>query len=122
MIPANDIASYRLPLSAGMLVLLLGWEVAQPFFANFTRGPEAWKRRGLNAAINLGLGLLNGAVVAGVFVSLWAAATAWAESHDFGLLHLLPAQGLWRTIRSCALRPTRTSVPFSRGGTEFFGR
>ncbi len=95
MISVNDIASYRLPLSAGMLALLLGWEVAQPFFAEFTRGPDAWKRRGSNAALNLGLGFLNAAVVAGLFVSLWAAATAWAGSRDFGLLHWLPTQGPW---------------------------
>ena len=63
---AGQMASYRLPLSAAMLVLLLGWEVVQPFFANFTRGPGALKRRSLNAALNLGLGFLNAVVVAGV--------------------------------------------------------
>ncbi len=103
MISANDITSYRFTLSVGMLALLLGWEMAQPFFAEFTRGPGVWKRRSLNATLNLGLGFLNGAVVAGIFVSLWAATTAWAELRDFGLLHSLPAQGPWRWMLAILL-------------------
>ncbi len=93
---AGQIASYRLPLAVAVLILLLGWEVAQPFFGTFTRGPGSFKRRGLNAAINLGLGLLNAAVVAAVFVKLWAMTTTLTEAHAFGLLHWIPALGSWR--------------------------
>ena len=93
----SDIASYRLPLSIGMLVVLLVWELMSPYFAAFTHGDGALKRRALNAATNLGFGLLNAVVVAGVFVGLWAMVATWSETRQFGLLHWLPlpAVGSW---------------------------
>ncbi len=87
---SSDIASYRLPLSIGMLVVLLVWELMSPYFAAFTQGEGMLKRRALNAATNLGFGLLNAVVVAGVFVGLWAIIATWSATHQFGLLHWLP--------------------------------
>lgn len=87
---SSDIASYRLPLSIGMLVVLLVWELMSPYFAAFTQGEGVLKRRALNAATNLGFGLLNAVVVAGVFVGLWAMIATWSATHQFGLLHWLP--------------------------------
>lgn len=103
MITAADIAPLRPWLAGGLLVGLLVWEVAHPYFAAFTRGPEAWRRRGKNAAINLGLGLLNAAVVALVFVGLWAATTRWAAENDFGLLRWLPLSEGWLWIAALLL-------------------
>jgi len=100
---ATDLAAIRLPLAGGMLLVLLAWEVAQPFFAAFTRGPGVWRRRGLNAAINLGLGTLNALLISGVFVGLWAATMAWAETNHFGLLRWLALEGTWRGVLAILL-------------------
>ncbi len=103
MISSTDIASFRLPIAVGVLLLLLGWEVARPFFANFTRGTGAWRRRGLNAAVNLGLGTVNALVISVGFVGLWAATMAWAEAHHFGLLWWLPVGGIGRGVLAILL-------------------
>jgi len=97
-VTAAEIAAVRLPIALGVMLLLLAWEVGHPFFAAFTRGPDAWKRRGLNAAINLGLGAVNALVISGVFVGLWATTMIWAGQHQFGLLHWLPLDGVGRVL------------------------
>lgn len=93
-----DPAVYRPAIAVGVLVVLLVWELAHPFFAAFTHGPGAFRRRGLNAATNLGLGVLNALVVSGVFVGLWAATMSWAESHHFGVSRWLSFSGGWRWL------------------------
>jgi sterol desaturase/sphingolipid hydroxylase (fatty acid hydroxylase superfamily) len=93
-----EIAAVRLPIAIGVLLLLLAWEVAQPFFAAFTRGPDAWKRRGLNAAMNLGLGAGNALIISGIFVGLWTTTMSWAGEHQFGLLNWLPLDSLGRIL------------------------
>ena len=93
-----EIAAVRLPIAIGVLLLLLAWEVAQPFFAAFTRGPDAWKRRGLNAAMNLGLGAVNALMISGIFVGLWTTTMSWAGEHQFGLLNWLPLDSLGRIL------------------------
>jgi sterol desaturase/sphingolipid hydroxylase (fatty acid hydroxylase superfamily) len=100
---STDIASIRLPLAMGVLLLLLAWEVVQPYFANFTRGPGALQRRGLNAALNLGLGAVNALIISGVFVGLWAATMAWAETRGFGLLRWLSISGIWHGLLAILL-------------------
>jgi sterol desaturase/sphingolipid hydroxylase (fatty acid hydroxylase superfamily) len=68
-----------------MLLALLLWETAHPFFP-FPIGRERI-RHGFR---NVALGILNAVVTSLVFVGLWWSASAWAEHHEFGLLHWLP--------------------------------
>lgn len=75
----------------GVLVALLLWETAHPFFDFFRTKP---KERSTHAVRNLVLGAINGAVVSVGFVGLWLAAATWAEAHGIGLLHMLSAWGL----------------------------
>lgn len=93
---SSDIHSFRLPVAIGVLVLLLVWETVQPFVSLFRDTPAKWRTRGRHALLNMGIGLTNALLVAGVFVGLWAAVTAWAERHEFGLLFLSGATNLWR--------------------------
>ncbi|MDP3073198.1 MAG: sterol desaturase family protein [Opitutaceae bacterium] len=79
-------APYGRPvLAAAVLVALLAWETAQPYFPLFGRTRE----RARHGVLNLALGALNAAVVALVFAGLWLAVTQWAAVHRFGLLNLL---------------------------------
>jgi hypothetical protein len=89
----SDVAAFRLPFAIGVLLALLAWEIGHPFFSGFTRGPGALRRRGINAALNLGLGAVNALIISGLFVGLWAATMAWAEAHRFGLSWWLPRRG-----------------------------
>jgi len=107
---STDIASIRLPLALGVLLLLLAWEVVQPYFASFTRGAGALQRRGLNAALNLGLGAVNALTISGVFVGLWAVTMAWAETHAFGLLRWLSISGIWHGLLALLLLDAWTYV------------
>ena len=100
---ATDIASLRLPTAVAVLLSLLAWELAQPFFRQFTQGPGALRRRGLNAFVNLGLGAVNALIISGLFVTFWAATMSWAESHAFGLLRWLPVAGTWRWLLAILL-------------------
>jgi len=81
----DSIADSRPWIAIGMLFALLLWETAHPFF-RFPKGRER-VRHGLR---NLTLGILNAVVTSLVFVGLWWSASAWAEHHEFGLLHWLP--------------------------------
>lgn len=100
---STDIAAIRLPIALGVLLILLAWELAQPFFATFTRGTGALKRRGLNALFNLGLGAINALIISGLFVGLWAATMAWTEARGVGLLQWLPVAGFWRGLLAILL-------------------
>lgn len=90
-----SLPALRTVLAVACLAILLGWETAQPYFSLFgserTPGKSRWK----HAAINLGLGLLNVAMVALIFSGLWLWTTQWAAAHHLGLLHwlALPAWG-----------------------------
>lgn len=68
-------ATVRASLAVAMLVGLLAWETAYPFFNLFARGDQGGDKRGRHGIINLGIGLLNGLLVAGLFVSLWMSET-----------------------------------------------
>ena len=74
-------------LAAAGLALLLIAEGAAPFFHHGFegRGGGRWT----HALRNLGLGLLNAAVVAIVFASAWFLTAEWADRNGFGLLNLL---------------------------------
>jgi len=67
-----------------VLGVLLLWESLSPFFS-FPAG-SARLRHGTR---NVLLGVLNAAVTVVAFVGLWWWAAAWAERHQFGLLHWL---------------------------------
>lgn len=78
------VSAFRAPLAAAALLLFLIWETAAPWFLEFNRKPA---RRARHALRNLGLGLLNSAVVAAAFVALWAVVTTWTARQQVGLLH-----------------------------------
>ena len=103
MEPSTDFTEIRLPIALGVLLLLLSWEIIQPFFERFARGKGAWKRRGLNASFNLGLGAINAVIVSGLFVGLWATTMAWTEVHHVGLLNWLPVTGFSRGLLAILL-------------------
>ncbi len=81
------ISEWRQPLSLGLLFALLAWESASPFLGFFQRRSRDRIRHGLR---NLLLGLINLFIVATLFVSLWAAITAWTAYQGIGLLNLTP--------------------------------
>ncbi len=68
-----------------VLGVLLLWESLSPFFI-FPAG-RARFRHGVR---NVLLGVVNAAVTVVAFIGLWWWAAAWAERHQFGLLHSLP--------------------------------
>ena len=94
IMPVNSlpIAESRPWIALGVLLVLLVWESAAPFFP-FPKG-RARARHGLR---NVLLGGLNAVVTAALFIGLWWTATEWAEDHRFGLLHrmTLPAWSEW---------------------------
>lgn len=70
----------------GILILMFLWESVQPFYAYFT---GSFKSRGKHAFRNMIIGAINGLLVSVVFVGLWLAASVWAETHRFGVMHWL---------------------------------
>lgn len=77
----QEVGSWRPWSALGVLAVLLLWETAAPYFAQF-RGRERLRHGGKNLA----LGLLNGVVIALVFAGLWVTAATWAEREGWGLL------------------------------------
>lgn len=90
-----------------LLVLFLAWESIHPFFG-FFRGQA--KERGRHLLRNLLLGVINSAVVALGFVAAWALAAAWADAHDFGLLHLWRSDGAARVVAAVLILDAWTYV------------
>lgn len=74
-------------------MLFLAWETIHPFFG-FFRGRT--KERGRHLLRNLGLAAGNSAMVALVFVLLWALVAEWAYRAGFGLLNWVSAEGPMR--------------------------
>ncbi len=62
------IEKYRLPISAGLLVLFLAWETANPFFAYFRGRPAERRRHGFR---NLIFGAFNALLIPFGFVAAW---------------------------------------------------
>lgn len=79
----------RTPTVFGLMVLLLVWESAAPFFLQF----RSRRERVLHGARNVAIGFANALITAVVFSWFWMAAAASASDHNFGLLRLvkLPA-------------------------------
>jgi sterol desaturase/sphingolipid hydroxylase (fatty acid hydroxylase superfamily) len=91
-ITASAIAESRPWIALGVLIALLLWETASPFFPF----PKGRKRIG-HGYRNVLLGIINAVVTTFVFVGLWWTAAAWAASRSFGLLHwlTLPTWAEW---------------------------
>lgn len=87
---ADQLVTSRTLAAAAVLVVLLFWESAQPFFPLFAGAATPWRARLLHGLTNAGFGLLNGIAIRLVFVGLWAATMEWAQVHGVGLLHWLP--------------------------------
>lgn len=89
MTGASELAHWRGFASLGWLVVLLTWETAAPFFILF----GSWRERGLHAARNIILGLLNGLVTAMLFAIAWKWVADQAAARHFGLLALIALPG-----------------------------
>lgn len=83
-VTTSAVSEFRPWIALGVLVALLLWETASPFF-QFPKG----RKRVRHGFRNVLLGILNAATTTLVFVGLWWTAASWTESHSFGLLHLL---------------------------------
>ena len=94
--PGDEAMARMRPLRWGtgpaLLFLLLWWESLTPFFPLFQVG---LRKRALHGLRNVALALINSGLTALVFVSLWAAAAAWAERNAFGLLNWTNCPPLW---------------------------
>ena len=92
---ASDIGGLRIAVGIAVLVILLVWETAKPFFPFFKGQPAV---RGTHVLRNLGMAVLNAALVGLCFAYLWAQGTAWSANAEFGLLHRL-ALPVW--VHAC---------------------
>ncbi len=78
--------AHRTALSLAVLITLLAWETAAPFFPLFARAP---RERLPHGARNIFLGLLNALLTATLFTFAWRLVADWTAAHSFGLLHWL---------------------------------
>jgi len=85
----GELQRWRGVASVSWLALLLLWETAAPFFAQF----RSWRDRGRHALRNVFLAALNALLVSLVFVTLWKGVADWAEARPFGVLNWLPLPG-----------------------------
>ena len=98
--PAPLEPAHRTALSLAVLVALLAWESAAPFFPLFARAPRERLPHGVR---NIFLGLLNALLTATIFTFAWRAVTDWAAAHSFGLLHWLGLTGWPRLVAAILL-------------------
>lgn len=82
----TSIEHVQLVAAFAILVAMLAWETAQPFFDQFR---EARRLRGVHLLRNLAIGGINSLLIAAGFVGAWLIAATWAEEHGFGILNLL---------------------------------
>ena len=92
--------AHRTALSLAVLIALLAWETAAPFFPLFTRAP---RERLPHGARNLTLGLLNALLTATLFTFAWSRVADWTAAHSFGVLHWLPLTDWPRLIAAILL-------------------
>lgn len=71
--------------------LFLGWETFRPFFPFFKQAPG---RRGKHLARNIGIALLNAAMIGLLLLPQWSR----AAGPEFGLLHRFPMPGWLHTL------------------------
>ncbi len=82
----TSIEHVQLVAAFAILVAMLAWETARPFFDQFR---EARRLRGVHLLRNLAIGGINSLLIAAGFVGAWLIAATWAEEHGFGILNLL---------------------------------
>ncbi len=80
----QDISAFRQALSIGVLIILLLWESAAPYFGFFN---HKGRQRLIHGTRNIAIGLINIFIVMAVFVSLWVMVMEWTRQHNFGLLN-----------------------------------
>jgi sterol desaturase/sphingolipid hydroxylase (fatty acid hydroxylase superfamily) len=90
MITAAELVGWRTPASIGVLVLLLAWESANPFFALFAAEGHPWRTRLRHGLVNVGIGLLNGLAIRFGFLALWLYTMEWTAARQVGVLHWIP--------------------------------
>lgn len=86
-----------------MLVLLLVWESAAPFFSFFAASVRPLKERVAHGMLNVGLGVVNALVVRFVFLALWVSTMAWTANHDIGVLNWLDMPAWGRVVLAVLL-------------------
>lgn len=78
-----------------LLFLLLWWETLTPFLPLFQ---DSGRKRIRHALRNIAIAMMNSAMTALLFVSLWALAANWASRSGFGLLNWTGASVLWHAL------------------------
>ncbi len=108
MIDAATLQAWRTPASLSVLFALFAWETGQPFFALFARNAHPWRVRLRHAAMNIGIGVLNGLAIRFGFLALWISTMRWTMEHGVGLLNWLPIPSMWRWLPALLLLDTWT--------------
>lgn len=90
---ADQLIAVRAPAGLAVLILLLLWETAQPFFPFFGNGGRDGTSRVRHGAVNIGFGVLNGLLIRFVFLALWVRVMDWSAAEGVGLLHWLSLPG-----------------------------
>ena len=97
---SHTIATWRAVASLSLLAFLLLWETLSPFFGYFAQSDD---ERGWHALKNVMLSVLNAALTAVGFATLWLMAARWAQAHQFGLLNWFPLPSWARLIAAFLL-------------------
>jgi sterol desaturase/sphingolipid hydroxylase (fatty acid hydroxylase superfamily) len=87
----STLASWRLPASLAVLLLLLTWEGLYPFLNLFAGNESPARARLRHGATNLLIGVVNGVAIRFGFLALWVYAMRWSTAHDFGILNWVNA-------------------------------
>jgi sterol desaturase/sphingolipid hydroxylase (fatty acid hydroxylase superfamily) len=78
-----------------VLAFFLAWEAVHPYFG-FFKGDIRSRIR--HDGLNLGIGVVNGVLVAFGFAWAWAATSEWSAGMGFGLLNWLDLPNGWRLV------------------------
>lgn len=85
-IPLEQLQQTQTIAVISLLIILVLWEQASPFYDFFRR---SLRQKGKHDFRNLLVGVVNGVVISVLFVALWAIAAEWSAQESFGLLHRL---------------------------------
>jgi sterol desaturase/sphingolipid hydroxylase (fatty acid hydroxylase superfamily) len=97
---SHKIDTWRGVASLSLLAVLLLWETLAPFFGYFAQSDD---ERGRHALKNVMLSVLNSALTAVGFATLWLMTARWAQAHHFGLLNWFPLPSWARLVAAFLL-------------------
>jgi sterol desaturase/sphingolipid hydroxylase (fatty acid hydroxylase superfamily) len=81
-----ELKTIKTATEVGVLVLLLAWETAAPFFSFFGKDLRG---RAIHLTCNLAVGVLNILLTTLAFAGVWFWVADWARQHQLGLLYLV---------------------------------